>query len=67
MATSLPVATEHAPFLGVELRLEELRITADVAVELGERLGAASSIRTWPVDLKRSRRLGDRFAPRATP
>ena len=38
MATSLPVATEQAPFLCVEMGLEELRIAADVAVEFGERL-----------------------------
>ncbi len=39
MAAALPVATEQPPFLGVELRVEQRGIAADVAVELGERLG----------------------------
>jgi hypothetical protein len=39
MATPLPVAAEQAPFLWIELLSEQLRIAADVAVELGERLG----------------------------
>src|SRR5450755_1964492 len=39
MAASLPVSTEQGPFFGVELRPEQLGIAADVAVELGERIG----------------------------
>jgi hypothetical protein len=39
LAAALPVAAEQAPFLGVKLLAEQLGIAADVAVELGERLG----------------------------
>src|ERR1019366_10098323 len=38
MPASLPVSTEQVPFLGVELRPDQLGIAADVAGELGERI-----------------------------
>ncbi len=39
LATSLTVAAEQAPLLGVELLPEQLRIAADLAVQLRKRLG----------------------------